>query len=96
MAKSRGRESSCAKHVQIAYEITRHLLIGDHVVSLGMPYNMHYRSSGEEGENLKHFLRDCLALARTRLRILGKLCCGDLKDISSCKGELHSFVNVTG
>lgn len=69
---------------------TGHWPIGDHYARLGIPYNSHFRTFGEEGEMNKQFLCDCSALARTRT--LGKSFFENLKEVSSCRiEELQSF-----
>ena len=97
---ARSRELLCqtrANAFKITAVCTGHWPIGDHAARLGLPYNSHCRSCGEGRETLMHFLCDCPALARVRLRTLGKPFFGDLSEISSCRvGELLSFVNATG
>lgn len=69
--------------------------IGDHANKLSIPFNLQFRSCGEQKETVRFFLCDCQDPARTRMQALSKQLSKILEQISGCNLEkLRSSVNA--
>lgn len=78
--------------------LTGHWPIGEHAARLGIPFNEHCRSCGEqnEKETIEHFICKCPALARARREILGGHELNDTSDLTAKQPvELVRFLNAT-
>lgn len=69
---------------RIAAVCTGHWAIGKHAERLGIPFNPFCRSclDSNEKESLEHFLCNCPALARARLKSLGKPFLNDFSELA--------------